>query len=74
MTTLDQGGVVQTNDRGFVENGNPRSEARWRSAVDELARAGLLEDRGDEHEIFSVTGEGYRVADLLKQRASPAPL
>jgi hypothetical protein len=71
---LDQGGVVQTNNRGFIEEGNPRSEARWRSALDELARAGLLEDRAGEHEMFSVTGEGYRVADLLKQRTDPAPL
>jgi hypothetical protein len=74
LTTLDQGGVVQTNDRGFIEMGNPRSEARWRSAVDELARAGLLEDRGGEHELFFVTGEGYRIADLLKHSSDPAPL
>jgi hypothetical protein len=42
--------------------------------VDELALEGLLEDRGGKHELFNVTGEGYRVADLLKHSASPAPL
>jgi hypothetical protein len=68
------GCAVQTNNRGFIESGNARSEARWRSAVDELERTGLLEDRGGDHELFFVTGEGYRVADLLKHGGTPAPL
>lgn len=68
------GAVVQTNNRAFVESGNARSEARWRSAVDELARADLIEDRTGEHEMFYVTGEGYRIADLLKHSSAPAPL
>jgi hypothetical protein len=68
------GCTVQTNNRSFIESGSARSEARWRSAVDDLERAGLLEDRGGDHELFFVTGEGYRVADLLKHSDSPAPL
>lgn len=71
---LMSGCTVQTNNRAFIESGNARSEARWRGAVDELSRAGLIEDRGGQHELFFVTGEGYRVADLLKHSASPAPL
>lgn len=57
---------VQTNGKDFVERGNPRSEARWKGAVAELRQEGLIEDRGYKGEVFSVTDEGYRVADLLQ--------
>jgi hypothetical protein len=49
---LMSGGTVQTNNRSFIESGNARSEARWRGAVDELAREGLLEDRCGQHELI----------------------
>ncbi|PYN77853.1 MAG: hypothetical protein DMD96_22815 [Candidatus Rokuibacteriota bacterium] len=57
---------VQTNQRGFVESGNVRSAARWRSAVDELHNLGLVEDRAGKGEVFFVTDAGYRVGDLLR--------
>jgi hypothetical protein len=59
---------VQTNNRSFVEGGDVRSEAQWRRAVAELANAGLIEDRAGTREVFFVTDDGYRVADLLKQQ------
>lgn len=59
---------VQTNGRSFVTSGDPRAEARWKGAVDELHRLGLIEDRGGKRELFFVTDEGYRVADLLQQQ------
>jgi predicted nucleotide-binding protein len=61
------GRIIQTNDRGFVESGDPRSEARWKGAVDELHRLSLIEDRGHKGEAFAVTEDGYRVADDLRQ-------
>jgi nucleoside 2-deoxyribosyltransferase len=57
---------VTTNGREFTEMGNVRSEARWRSAVDELHRLGFLEDRAGKGEVFFVTDAGYRAVDLLK--------
>lgn len=57
---------VQTNQRGFVEAGNIRSAARWRGAVDELHKLGLVEDRAGKGEVFFVTDAGYRAADLLR--------
>lgn len=62
-----QGSHVQTNGRDFVEGG-PRSEAQWRSAVAELNRLGLLEDRAGTNEVFFVTDAGYRTAEMLKQQ------
>jgi hypothetical protein len=56
---------IQTNNRQFVELGNPRSEARWRRAVDELETSGLIEDRGGKGEVFSLTDAGYKVADAF---------
>ena len=59
------GTSVQTNGRSFVEGGNSRSGARWRGAVEELSRTGLVEDRGGKREVYFITDEGYRVAELL---------
>jgi len=60
------GGVhVQTNGRDFVEGNDARSIARWRSAVDELERLRLIEDRGGKSEVFFVTNEGYEAAEQL---------
>lgn len=61
------GSFVQTNGRNFSES-NPRSEAQWRGAVTELNNLGLLEDRTGKREIFYVTDQGYRVAELLQQQ------
>jgi len=62
------GRIIQTNNRGFVEEGNPRSEARWKGAIDELQQLGLIEDRAYTGEAFFVTDRGYRVADSLRER------
>lgn len=60
------GFMVQTNSREFVEHRNPRSRALWEGAIEELCNFGLLEPRGHKDEIFGVTREGYRIADLLR--------
>lgn len=59
------GSTVQTNGKSFGTRGESRSEALWEAAVFELRDAGLLQDRGHKGEVFSMTNEGYRVADLL---------
>ena len=58
---------VQTNRRSFIEQGKPRSEAMWEGAVQELVNLELLQQRGHKGEVFSITNDGYRVADLLRE-------
>jgi hypothetical protein len=60
------GSAVQANKKNFVEGGNPRSQAIWEGAVQELVNEGLLDPVGYKGEIFRVTRRGYEVADLLK--------
>jgi hypothetical protein len=58
--------VVKTNERNFVTEGDPRSVARWEGAVQELEWHGLIQDRGFKREVYNVTDEGYRVADIIR--------
>jgi hypothetical protein len=54
---------IQTNDKGFVEEGNPRSEAKWKKAVQELERNGLVERLSES--VFQITSDGYEMADKI---------
>jgi hypothetical protein len=60
------GAHVQTNNHEFVEAGDSRSAAKWRGAVDDLYRSGLVEDRTGKGEVFFMTDQGYEQADRLK--------
>lgn len=57
---------IETNERNFVEQGNPRSEAKWRRAVRELDASGLLEATDSGGETFRLTDLGYRVLDEIE--------
>lgn len=61
------GSHVQTNRRDFVQEKDSRSIAKWRGAVDELERLGLVEDRGGKGEVFFITDAGYQAADRFAQ-------
>lgn len=61
----DQGLHIKTNNRPFVNGDNPREEAKWDEAFEELKRRGFIKDRGSG-EIFNITGEGYKVADNIQ--------
>jgi hypothetical protein len=63
VTTQD-GTSIQTNGQDLVENQNPRSLAKWKSALDELIRSGFVEQRDRNGEVFSITGEGFKIADF----------
>ena len=63
-----QGLIIQTNSKSFTDSGDPRSEATWDAAINELKDLDLLQDRGGKGEVFSLTNEGYRVVDLLRSR------
>jgi Domain of unknown function (DUF4062) len=56
---------VQTNGRNFAEGGDPRSEARWNSALQELCAVHVLEDQVGKGEVFNVTDLGYQIAGHL---------
>jgi pimeloyl-ACP methyl ester carboxylesterase len=57
------GWVVQVDGTNFVESGNPRSVATWRSVINEIARSGFVQGGGDG--LYHLTREGYDFADLL---------
>jgi len=59
--------TMQTNGDNLVEDQQPRSASRWEAALDELRKSTLVHDRGHKGEVFAVTDEGYRVADLLRE-------
>jgi hypothetical protein len=58
---------LQVNKKLFAEPGNSRSEAEGRSVVRQLLHDGLIETRGEKGEVFSLTAEGFRVADALRK-------
>lgn len=67
MVRTMSGMSVQVNGKNFVEQRNPRSEARWEGAVHELCQLELLQERGHKGEVFSITNEGYRIADAIRE-------
>jgi len=63
MRTLS-GGELATNDRNFLPT-DSRGVAIWRGALEELESAGLIVAAGPKREVFTVTSEGYSLADRL---------
>jgi hypothetical protein len=63
---LDQGDQVISNGKSFSTIGDPRSEARWNAAVDELENAGYISDRGYKREVYGFTHSGYQMADMIR--------
>lgn len=57
---------IQTNGRRLSERGDPRSEARWDAALQQLREMGLLQDVGHKGELFRLTDRGYDIADQLR--------
>jgi hypothetical protein len=60
-----EGLSIETNGINFVEKRNPRSEAIWEGALQELCDNRLIEDKGYKGEVFAITREGYELVDLL---------
>ena len=56
-------GVIKTNGVDFIDDDKPRTAARWRSALEELTRLGLVEDRVGTGHVWQVTLKGYEEAD-----------
>ena len=60
-----QGLGVETNGKNFVESNDPREEAKWENAVQELIDKELIQDRGWKGEVYGVTHAGFKVADQI---------
>jgi hypothetical protein len=60
-----EGLTVQTHGINLVDSSDARTEAKWKASFRELVEHRLVEDRGSNGEVFSVTDKGYRIADLL---------
>jgi hypothetical protein len=60
------GSHVQTNEKDFVVANDPRSEALWKGAVEELVDQGFLKQRDVDGEVFTVTNHGYRAGDQIR--------
>jgi hypothetical protein len=56
---------IQTNGREFVEQRTPREEARWEAVLSELELQDLIQPLSYERQVFQVSNEGYRIADLI---------
>lgn len=56
---------VQTNNRTFGDSENPRDQAIWEGAIDELERLDFIKAKGYKRELFGITRKGYEIAEIL---------
>jgi hypothetical protein len=61
------GGTVIGTSSKEMSGDDPRSEAVWEAAIDELVQKELIKDKGYKRELFALTRRGYEVADLFKK-------
>jgi hypothetical protein len=66
-TSSFDGLSIKTNSKEFVEQKNPRSEALWAAAVDELELKELVRDLKGNGQVYFVTHKGYSIHDRLKE-------
>lgn len=59
VTSTLAGLTVASNSHSFADQGNARSEAKWRSVIQELVARGYIEQRDQEGQLFGVTNAGY---------------
>ena len=65
VTRMMVGVAIRTNGKGFGEMGDPRSEAKWLHAIEELQIHRLIERYSGEGEAYEVTHKGFQVADAF---------
>jgi hypothetical protein len=70
---VDEGLIAQVDQQQFVETGNPRSEARWREAVSEFLRVGLIRRPSHESDVIEVAHAGFEYTDKLGSTAAKGP-
>jgi len=80
LSTLDSGGYsLQVNSKNLCATDDPRLEATWRAAVEELESRGAIEDLAGKGEVYFMRKPGYDIVEKLKKPAAaqkpatPAP-
>jgi hypothetical protein len=58
-------GRLEVDHKDFMGS-DPRKNAFWESGFEELVKNGLIKDKSGKREIYDMTAEGYKVADLIK--------
>ena len=59
------GTKIQAGKRNFVNQGDPRSLAHWRGALDELEQHAFIESLGHQRVIYRVTRQGWSAFDEI---------
>lgn len=60
------GNAIQTNGKNFITSKSRREEALWEAALQELESKELVDDPGHKGEVFVLTNQGYKVADMIE--------
>ena len=68
MTLSRFGGPeIETKGFDFTSDDTPRVCARWKAALRNLERYGLVEDTSYDGQFYKVTQQGYEIADRAKE-------
>lgn len=65
------GMALRTNGKHLGEIGDPRQEALWIATLKELKSYDLIEDRQGNGKLFSMTNNGFNVADEIDGGVAP---
>lgn len=57
---------IQTNGKNLITKLDRRHVAKWEDALQELLTAKLVVARGHKGEIYEVSNEGYKIADMIE--------
>lgn len=57
---------IQINGENIISSQDPRTVAKWESALEELEENDFIKDKGHKGEVFGVTSKGYNYADKIK--------
>ena len=58
--------ILIDDSKNISPDQSPRIAAQWRAALKELKDTELLEDEGNQGEVFAITPRGYEVADTIE--------
>ena len=57
---------IQTNGKNLITKQDRRHVAKWEAALQELVTSHFVMARGHKGEIYEVSNEGYRIADMIE--------
>jgi hypothetical protein len=63
-----EGLIIQTNGKNLAESQDSKNDSKWEAALRKLVQQGYLWDRSGKGELFSLTDEGYRAGDVLREQ------